>query len=120
MSLSPQKQKCIVALLTNKSKAAAASAVGISTRTLQRYFEDPVFLQAYRNAFTDLIDSATRRGQQIISPAFDTLEEIMRDTEITPAARVSAARAALEYTLRLTEANDIIEKLERLEEKFTE
>lgn len=114
MSLSLQQQKAIAALLTSKNKAAAASAAGISTRTLQRYFEDAEFTEAYKAAFAGLVEDATRQAQQIISPAFDTLEEIMRDNEITPAARVSAARAALEYTLRLTEANDIIAQIREI------
>ena len=114
MNLSENKQKAIAALLTCKTKEQAAEKAGISPRTLRTYFEDPVFQQAYRNAFADLIDSATRRAQQTISPAFDTLSEIMQDTDISPAARVSAARAALEYGLRLTEANDIIAQIREI------
>ena len=115
MSLSENKQKAIAALLTCKTKEQAAEKAGISSRTLRTYFEDPAFLQAYRNAFGSLIDEATRHAQQTISPALDTLSEIMQDADISHAARVSAARAALEFTLRLIEVNDIVPRLEALE-----
>lgn len=114
MSLSLQQQRAIAALLTSKNKAAAASAAGISTRTLQRYFDDAEFVAAYRTAFAGLLEDAARQSQQMISPCLDTLSEIMQDTDISPAARVSAARAALEYTLRLTEANDIIAQIREI------
>lgn len=114
MSLSENKQKAIAALLTCKTKEQAAEKAGISPRTLRTYFEDPAFLQAYRNAFGSLIDQATRHAQQTISPALDTLSEIMQDADISPAARVSAARAVLEYGLRLTEANDIIAQIREM------
>lgn len=113
--MTPTKEKAIAALLTCKTKAQAAAQAGISPRTLRSYFEDPEFVSAYRDAFGSLVEDATRQAQQTISPALDTLKEIMQDKSETGPARVSAARAAIEYALRLTEANDIVQQLRELD-----
>ena len=39
----------------------------------------------------------------------------MNDANAPPAARTNAARIAIEAGLKLTEQNDILEKIERLE-----
>ena len=40
----------------------------------------------------------------------------MEDEEINPAARVNAAKIALDYAVRLTDQNDLAERLTALEE----
>jgi len=112
--MTPNKEKAIAALLTSKNKDAAAKAAGISPRTLRTYFNDQEFVNAYKKAFGSLIEDAARQAQQTISPALDTLYEIMQDPEGQQGTRVSAAKAALEYALRLTEANDIVQELREL------
>ena len=49
-------------------------------------------------------------------PALSTLETVMTDEEINPAARVNAAKIALDYAVRLTDQNDLAERLAALEE----
>lgn len=112
--MTPNKEKALAALLTCKTKEEAAQKAGITSRTLRTYFDDQAFATAYKNAFGGLVEDATRQAQQTISPALDTLREIMQDPEENAAARVSAAKAALEYALRLTEANDIVKELREL------
>lgn len=112
------QQRALAALLTAPNKAAAAQAAGISPRTLRAYLADPSFRQEYQRAFAELLEDATRQAQQALAPALHTLKEIAEDAEAPPAARISAARATLEYGLRLTEATDVLQRLDELEERI--
>lgn len=113
--MSPKQQKAIAALLTNDTKKAAASAAGVDPRTLRRYFEDPEFRAEYRKAFSELLEDSTRKAQQSIAPALQVLREIAGNGRETGQVRVSAARSLLEYSLRLTEQLDLLQRLEELE-----
>lgn len=113
--MTPNKEKLLAALLTSRSKKEAAAA-GIAERTMRTYFEDPEFCQRYREAFAGVVQDATRRAQQLLEPALSTLQTVMEDEEINPAARVNAAKIALDYAVRLTDQNDLAERLTALEE----
>mgnify|MGYP002767305645 CR=1 FL=1 len=113
--MTPNKEKLLAALLTSRSKKEAAAAAGIAERTMRTYFEDPEFCQRYREAFAGVVQDATRRAQQLLEPALSTLQTVMEDEEINPAARVNAAKIALDYAVRLTDQNDILEQLRELE-----
>ncbi len=114
--MTPRQQKALAALLTSPSKAAAANAAGIAPRTLRDYLADPEFQAAYRDAFGNMVEDATRQAQQAISPALSTLREIVEDREEDAQARISAARAILSHGIKLTETTDILSRLQELEE----
>ena len=109
--MTPRQQKALAALLTSPSKAAAAKAAGIAPRTLRDYLADP----AFRDAFGNMVEDATRQAQQAISPALSTLREIVEDREEDAQARISAARAILSHGLKLIETTDILNRLQELE-----
>lgn len=113
--MTPNQTKALQALLTQPTKAAAASAAGISERTLRLYLADPDFIKEYTAAFSHLVDEATRQAQQSLNPAISTLREICENHEESSSARISAARSLLEYGLRLTEITDIMRTLEAAE-----
>lgn len=114
--MTPKQEKALAALLTHNTKQDAARAAGIDPRTLRRYFEDPVFQKAYREAFSGLVEDATRRAQQSIAPALQVLRELAEDGGEQGQVRVSAARSLLEYSLRLTEQLDVLGRLKELED----
>lgn len=113
--MTPRQQKALAALLTSPSKAAAAKAAGIAPRTLRDYLASPEFQAAYRDAFGNMVEDATRQAQQAISPALSTLREIVEDREEDAQARISAARAILSHGIKLTETTDILNRLQELE-----
>lgn len=113
--MTPRQQKALAALLTSPSKAAAAKAAGIAPRTLRDYLADPEFQAAYRDAFGNMVEDATRQAQQAISPALSTLREIVEDREEDAQARISSARAILSHGLKLIETTDILNRLRELE-----
>lgn len=114
--MSPNKEKLLAALLASRTKKEAAIMAGISDRTMRSYFEDPEFCRRYREAFAEVVQNATRRAQQLLEPALSTLQTIMEDEEIPAQARVNAAKIALDYAVRLTDQNDLAERLAALEE----
>ena len=117
--MTPSKQKALAALLTSPTKKAAAEKAGTNERTLRDYFKDVEFVEAYNQAFAGVVQDATRAAQQTLQPALSTLKEIMEDADIAPAARVQACRTALEYAIRLTDQNDLAERLTALERART-
>lgn len=114
--MTPKQNKVLAALLTAPSKAAAAQAAGISPRTLRDYLADPEFQAEYKRAFAGLVEDATRQAQRAIAPAMSTLREIVEDGDENAQARISAARSILEYSLKLTEQTDILDRLKSLED----
>lgn len=113
--MTSRQQKALAALLTAPNKLEAAKAAGISDRTLRDYLADPEFQAAYRKAFAELVQQAAREAQRTISPAICTLRELMQDDAQNGQIRVSAARSVLEYSLKLTEQADILDRLAELE-----
>lgn len=113
--MTPRQQKALAALLTSPSKAAAAKAAGIAPRTLRNYLASQEFQAAYRDAFGNMVEDATRQAQQAISPALSTLREVAEDREEDAQARISAARAILSHGIKLTETTDILNRLAELE-----
>lgn len=113
--MTPKKQKALLALLTNPTKERAAAAAGITSKTLRGYLEDPEFQAEYKRAFAGMVEDATRQAQQAIAPALSTPREVVEDSSEGPQFRISAARSLLEYSLKLTEQNDILSQLQELE-----
>ena len=113
--MTPNKEKLLAALLTSRTKKEAAAAAGISDRTMRSYFEDKEFCHRYREAFAGVVQDATRRAQQLLEPALSTLQTVMEDEEIPAQARITAARSIIDYSMRLTEQNDIMRQLDELE-----
>lgn len=112
--MTPGKQKALAALLTHKTKQEAAQAAGITPRTMSTYLADPEFQRAYAAAFRGLVTDATREAQATLSPAICVLKSIMEDEEESSSGRIAAARSLLEYGLRLTEFNDILQELQTI------
>lgn len=114
--MTPNKEKLLAALLTSRTKKEAAAAAGISDRTMRSYFEDKEFCRRYREAFAGVIEDAARQSQALLMPALSTLQTVMEDEEIPAQARITAARSIIDYSMRLTEQNDIMRQLDELEE----
>lgn len=113
--MTPNMEKALQALMTHKTKREAAEAVGLSPRTITRYFDDSDFQKAYRRAFSGMVEDATRQAQQSLTPALSVLREIIEDKSENTANRIRAVTATLEYATRMTEQLDIIDRLKEIE-----
>lgn len=118
--MTPKQQKALVALLTQPTKEKAATAAGITSKTLRSYLDDPEFRAEYRKAYSELVEDATRKVQQTLDPAVAVLREVMEDGSENGQVRVSAARSVLEYGLKMTEQTDILNRLQDLEAAMQE
>lgn len=115
VTLTQKQNRALIALLTQPTREEAAKAAGITSKTLRGYLEDPEFQAAYKTALAELLEDATTQAKQSLNPALTALREITEDGGQQAQARVSAARSLLEYSLKLTEQTDILEKLRELE-----
>ena len=114
------QKKALAALIRAPTRAAAAREAGVGVSTLRRWMrEDADFRAAYKEALGELLEDASAQSKRNLSRALDVLAEIMESGENSQ-ARITAARSTLEYSLKLTEAVDVQQRLDALEEKLLE
>lgn len=119
-NLSALQTRLLTALLASRTVAGAAEIAGYTERTAYRHLADTSFRQVYRRARREALAHATARLQIACSKAVVTLEAVMDDRTAIASARVAAAKAVLEIAHRLTEQEDVIERLTQLEAKLAE
>lgn len=113
----PRKQEAaITALLTQRTIDEAAKSIGVSTSTLRRWMELPIFKEAYLKARRQAVSQSHARMQQNSSAACAVLLRLMADPAVKASARIQAARTVLEFSTQALETEDLLMRLERLEE----
>ena len=70
-------------------------------------------------ALAALLEDASAQSKKSLSRALDVLVEVMESGENSQ-VRISAARSALEYALKLTEVVDVVSRMDALEEMIKE
>lgn len=111
-----QDEEIISALIGSGSIKNAAAFLGCKPRTLYERMKKPAFKKMYADAKADIIKGTTAKLQGKLCGAVDTLSEIMQDPEAAKQTRANCAVSILQYGVRFTEATDIIERLEAVEE----
>lgn len=106
----------IAALIAEGSIKGAAASLKCTTRTLYERMKKPEFKALYSQAKADILKTATAKLQGNLCGAIDTLTEIMKDTEAPKQTRANCAVSVLQYGAKFTEATDIIDRLEAIEE----
>jgi len=114
-NLTPIQERAIVALLANSTIKRAAKSIGVDETTLWRWLQDKDFHAAYRTARRESVSQAMARLQQASSEAVNTLREIVKDKKQPAPARVSAAKAILEFSIKAVEIEDMAERLAQVE-----
>ena len=112
--LSRNQRRAIAALLEHKSIIDAAQACMLSEKTLRRYLAEPSFRAGLIQAEGELLDLATRRLLSLSGMAITTLNDVMVNTD-SPALRLRAAQAILDYLIKLRELRDVEKRLFDLE-----
>ena len=113
--LSSNQQRALRALARCPTKREAAREAGISERSLRQYFNNPEFVAAVRELYAGMLEESTRAGELLLLGNMETCRSIRDDTSQPAPARISAARAIYEATMRGVEIIDIVERLEALE-----
>ena len=110
-----KKEEAIVALLHGRTIQEAALDCGLGYRTLKTWMASEWFRTAYRAAKRQLLDSTINQLRAVSGQGVAVLQEIANNPDSPATARVSAARAIVELTLKAVEIQDILERLESLE-----
>lgn len=112
-----QKRTCALqAVLSSVTLKEAADKAGISRKTLYRYMhEDNEFKAALASEMGSLLSTAKDGLQKALLPATGALYRMVCGEDAPDANKISACRTVLDYALKLTEINDIINRLEALE-----
>lgn len=113
--LTERQRRAIAALLATPTAKEAAKIANVGERTLKRWRTLPAFQRAYREAQSELLESAVCQSRQHLTGALSALADITADANAPPAARVSAARSTVELALKLGEQSDILARLTELE-----
>ena len=108
----------VQALAEGKSLAQAAEAAGITERTGRHWRASPLVQRALQEARGQALKDVTTRAVSRMAPALDVLTMVMADKGMPPGVRVSAARTILESALRFIETDDILTRLEQVEERL--
>ena len=112
-----RQQRALAALIRAPTLAAAAAEAGVGVSTLRRWMrEDAAFIAAYKRALDGLLQDASAQSKKNLSAALDVLAQIMENGENSQ-ARIAAAKATIEYSLRLNEAVDVVDRLTALEQR---
>jgi uncharacterized protein (UPF0147 family) len=97
----------------------AAKVAGIGEVTLWRWLQIPEFKEAYREAKKKTVSQAINRLQQLTGEAVETLRTIMNDNENPSNVRVTAAKTIIEQSIKATELEELLRRVEELEKIVT-
>src|SRR5215467_2074745 len=114
--LTHKQELTISALLTCDALSTAASQAGIAEATLYRWLKEETFQDVYREARRQLVQQSIAQVQRATGEAVETLREVMHDPLAAASARVAAARAILDTAFRGIEAEDMLARIEALEQ----
>lgn len=114
--LKPKQREAITALLTEKTKKAAASKAGISERQIYNWLKDPIFKSALIEAEAAARNEIKRRIIKRAENLADTIADIMESEEATPAVRLSAAARLGDLFFRSDDQADLEQRITALEE----
>lgn len=114
MANNAKTELLISALLTHPTIKEASDATGIPESTIYNYLKKPSFKEKYNKAKFDIIKQTTTYLQGLMSDTVRIIHDIASDEEIQPQARITACRTLLEYSVKFTETNDIIQRLEEI------
>ena len=115
-----QLELAVAACLHFKTLAEAAAALGVSTRTLRRWYDLPAFQDKLRSRSRsladDLVSKTLERIKELGPKAADAAEGILEDDAHDPNARASIVRFVLSKVTDLEERKFWQETLAKLEE----
>lgn len=118
--LTAKQELALAALLKAPTLEAAAKTAGLSSITLWRYMKQPEFREAYQEARREVVGQTITQLQRSSLEAVKTLTAISMNETAASTARVSAAKAILEMSLRTVEMEEIQARVEALEESVRE
>ena len=120
--LSPKKMKVLETLVTCGTKKETIAKCGISPETLNKYLRDPEFASVYQELRIEGLKENYRFVQANVREAVERLIEMVNADvgDISDSVRLNAINSLLQYSFRITEQMDIIDRINELEKKVKE
>src|SRR5690348_1352148 len=108
------QEQAVAALLTSRTHAEAAAAVGISEATIQRWLQIEEFQAAYRAARRAVVEAAVGELQKAMVDAVAVLRRNFNCG--SPGVEVRAALGVLAQGIKAVEMLDVMDLLRQLHE----
>ena len=115
-TISRRHEGLITALLANPSIKDAAESAGVSTMTIWRAMQRPEFQKLYKEAREKSFANALGALQSATSKAVERLLKNVDSTNETVSNQ--AAKFLLDYSLKVHERFDIMERVKELEARL--
>lgn len=113
--LTAKQRRAIAALLSGATKTQAASAAGVTARTLARWRDDDAFSAELKRITRQATDDAAVRLSGMVDKSLTVIGSLLDDANAADSVRLRAALATLDAHLRLLEVIDFDERLAALE-----
>lgn len=115
-----KRDKYMVALLTSSTKAEAYKAAHISKATANRIEQEPDFVEQYTKIRRQAMEQTSNKLQGLAAKAVDTLASVMDSEQATPTERTRAAKIVLDGAYNAQQTQDILNRLDKLEQEQQE
>lgn len=115
-----KQDRAIEALLSCRTVPEAAKMAGVHLRHMFRLLASQDFRRRYEEARERAFNHTIQRLQSHLWVATETLIEVASDPNAPLGPRVSAARGILEIGLRCWETQQIVQRIQQLEERINE
>jgi hypothetical protein len=114
---SRRKEMAIGALLSHSTLTAAASASGVSPRTLTRWLQDKSFSARVRRERVALLESTTDLLRKESVGAVAVLASVAKNPRTPSGSRVAAAKSIIELSFKSSELLQLTQRVEELEKQ---
>ena len=114
--LTPKQALAAIAMGTGATNEVAAELSGLSARQISRIRSDPAFMAAVNSVVANAYKRAVSRLVSAMATATATLEEICNDTSAASNARVSAARAILDLSIKAYATATLEDRVQTMED----
>jgi len=117
--LTPRQAAGVSAILSTGSMEAAARQAGTSSKTLRRWLTLPAFQAALTEGRRTAFSAALSDLRLAAVEAVAALRRILADPETAPGVVVQAAGAVLGHAFKGVELQDVLERIQKLEDAST-
>ena len=114
--LTARQEAVILELLRWPTNKQAAAAAKVAESTVDRWFRDLAFRQRLEAERRELFRAAKTALRSASLGSVQTLMEVQADPEAKASARVAAALGVLNLCMKVAEQDDILSRLELLEQ----
>jgi hypothetical protein len=109
------RERAVIAVLSERTVAAAARQAGVGERTLRRWMaEDHAFQVELQTARRAAFENGISRVQALTTRAVEALDDLLTERD-HPSVRLGAARTIVELAMHQRDADILLKRLKELE-----